>query len=328
MRDSRSIEAECGLQPRFRKSALAQGVGLFALVLTAASAWIGRPNRVELGWRHAKLQFAPIRIDPAGVAPLHLVGAWRLTSADPRFGGLSALAIDHGQLLALSDSGVLVRFDRPRPGVTIESALIGELPDGPGDPRWKDSRDSEGLARDPAGRGYWVSFEQRHELWLYDPEFRRALLRMEMGAHRWPINSGVEALAPAEAGLVAIQETHGTVLRINGTHARGSRLAGMWGSVSEASRLPDGRLLLIERKLTLLGFANRLALVGETAAGLRVSREIPLGIGPFVNLEAMASEPLPDGAIRLWLMTDDNFQTPMRTLLLALDLPPNGRIAR
>ena len=28
------------------------------------------------------------------------------------------------------------------------------------------------------------------------------------------------------------------------------------------------------------------------------------------------------GGLRLWLMTDDNFQSPFRTLLIALDGPP------
>jgi hypothetical protein len=35
----------------------------------------------------------------------------------------------------------------------------------------------------------------------------------------------------------------------------------------------------------------------------------------------MTAERLPNGDTRLWIITDDNFQQPLRTLLIALDLP-------
>ncbi|MFL6773674.1 MAG: esterase-like activity of phytase family protein, partial [Sphingomicrobium sp.] len=131
------------------------------------------PDRTELGPRSARLALEPVRLDPRGFAPLHLAGAWRLTSDDPRFGGISALALDGGSLLALSDSGVLVRFAKLE-GSTV-SAAIRELPDGPGDPRFKSRRDSEAIVRDASGRGWWVAFENRNELWLYDGGFARPL---------------------------------------------------------------------------------------------------------------------------------------------------------
>ena len=45
-----------------------------------------------------------------------------------------------------------------------------------------------------------------------------------------------------------------------------------------------------------------------------------LNVSPLDNAEAMAAERLPDGRTRLWIMTDDNFTRPFRTLLIALDL--------
>ena len=47
-------------------------------------------------------------------------------------------------------------------------------------------------------------------------------------------------------------------------------------------------------------------------------------LGPLDNAEALAAEPIAGGT-RLWLMTDDNFSWPMRTLLVALDLPSAPR---
>jgi hypothetical protein len=49
---------------------------------------------------------------------------------------------------------------------------------------------------------------------------------------------------------------------------------------------------------------------------------VPLALGRFMNVEAVAAQPLPGGATRLWLVTDDNFQKPMTTAMFALDVPP------
>jgi hypothetical protein len=42
----------------------------------------------------------------------------------------------------------------------------------------------------------------------------------------------------------------------------------------------------------------------------------------LTNLEGLAAEAQPDGSTRLWIISDDNFVRPLRTLLLAVDLPP------
>jgi len=47
--------------------------------------------------------------------------------------------------------------------------------------------------------------------------------------------------------------------------------------------------------------------------------------GHIDNVEAMAVEPLPNGTRRLWLMTDNNVQPPLRTLLIAVDVPAAKR---
>jgi hypothetical protein len=42
------------------------------------------------------------------------------------------------------------------------------------------------------------------------------------------------------------------------------------------------------------------------------------------HFEGIAVEPRGDGGTRLWLITDDNFQPPMTTMLVALDVPPGA----
>jgi hypothetical protein len=60
--------------------------------------------------------------------------------------------------------------------------------------------------------------------------------------------------------------------------------------------------------------------------GWRTAASIRLPVSPIDNVEGVAAERLPNGTTRLWMMTDDNFHAPLRTLLIAYDLPP-GRQA-
>jgi hypothetical protein len=87
--------------------------------------------------------------------------------------------------------------------------------------------------------------------------------------------------------------------------------------LSEAVHLPDGRVLALARNAGPTGFRNVLV---PLHSGDRLGEPIALGLGPLDNAEALAAEPV-TGGTRLWLMTDDNFSWPMRTLLVALDLP-------
>jgi hypothetical protein len=317
MRDSQPINPERAVQPKFRIRDLAAGLLLLAAI-GLYDQWLGSvPNRHELGWGTARIDFRPVRLDRRGLAPLRLAGAWQLTSDDPRFGGISALAIDRGTLLALTDAGALIRF---RPGQN--GARIGELPGGPGSGRFKRNRDSEALVRDPDGRGWWVAFENRHELWLYDPGFGRALRRIPLGKRGWRSNRGIESAAADGGSLLLVDEKGDHLLRVNGTRSRAIGIVGAGGRISDATALGAGRFIAVERRPTALGFRNALVILEKSGSGYRFGRRVALPLGLIDNVEAVAVERLPGGKLRLWLMTDDNFQPPLRTLLIALDWPP------
>ncbi len=321
MPDSRLNEAERPVQPRFSFPGLI-GVALIAAIILLLNAqWGSLPNRFPMAPRTVALHAEPIDLDPAAARPLHIAGAWRLTAPDPRFGGLSALAIDRGQLLALSDSAVLYRFSPPGEGPT--TVAIAELPDGPGLPSWKVDRDSESLARDPGGRGWWVGFETNNQLWLYDSGFKRSLGRIDFGTKRWPKNLGIESMVAGPGDrLLLVPELAHEVLSIGGGRATSRPLTGVGSKISDAVRLPSGETLVLLRDYGLTGFRVALGALVDTPTGWRVERRVPLRFGMFYNLEGMAAEPLPGGGARLWLVTDDNFQKPMTTDLFALDVPP------
>ena len=319
MPDSSSLKAERRVQPRFRKVKYFNSLLLAAIIL-AAHGWLQAiANRADRPDAIAAVRFAPIASASAGFAPLRLAGAWRVEVGDSRFGGVSALAIDRRRLLALTDSGTLVRLPRPGQG---KRASLRDLPAGPGNPGFKRNRDSEALARDPRGRGWWVAFEQWHQLWLFDAGFERVLGTVDLGRGRWRANRGIEAMAADPAGLILFAEESAQWWRIGAGGGEGPRrLVNRFGLIAEAARLPDGRLLLVTRKPGLAGLVKRLLLVDENGQEPVLRSLARLELGATANVEALAAEPRAGGGTRLWLMTDNDFRPRTPTLLVALDMP-------
>ncbi|MCL6683628.1 esterase-like activity of phytase family protein [Sphingomonas alba] len=277
------------------------------------------PNRSDGPRRSAAAHFTPIQLDPAGFAPLRLAGAWQVEVTDPRFGGLSALAIDRDKLMAVTDSGSVIWL--PRPG-TLGEAEIRDLPAGPGTSSFKSNRDSEAVARDPKGRGWWVAFERWNQLWLYDEGFRRPIDKLDFGVDRWPDNRGIEGLDSDKDGLILFPELGGEWLEVrNGQTAR-HPLGYSSGYVSDALKLPDGRLLVVTRAVSATGLEKGLAeAVRAQNGGLELRKVASLPLAPTANVEGITAEPRPGGGTRLWLVTDNDFRPRAPTLLVALDLP-------
>jgi hypothetical protein len=295
-------------------------IAMVAAVTLAQRCLQTLPDREELGPGTAELRFEPIALDPGGFAPLQLAGAWTVTSDDPRVGGISALAIDGRDLVALTDSGVVIRFARP--GRRQVLAELRELPGGPGDRGFKTNRDSEGVTRDPAGRGWWVAFETRNQLWLYDRGFSRSLRRLRIPSRKLRFNSGIEGLTSIGDRLLLFPEAGGFALQLSRSGWSEIPFDHSVRGVADAIALPDQSLLVIERGLSATGFVNALVRLERCGGRYCLMWRIPLAVAPLDNLEAIAVEPRESGGTRLWLMTDDNSHRPLRTLLIAADLPP------
>ena len=319
MPKSRLNEAERRVQHGFSLAGVVGATLIVAIIGLLMMDWDEAPDRYAMAPATVTLHAEPIALAPDRVAPLRLIGAWRLTAPDPRFGGLSALAIDGRDLVALSDSSVLFRFSPPGAGPATVAA--SELPGGPGSARLKRDRDSESLARDPYGRGWWVGFETNNQLWLYDTSFHRAIGHIDFGRNRWPRNLGLEAMLVERAGTTLVPELAHEVVTLGAGRARREPLTGMRRNISDMVRLPDGEVLVLLREFGLTGFRTALGALVRDKDGWRVERRVPLDVGLFMNLEGIAGQPLGDGRTRLWLVTDDNFRTPMTTALFALDVP-------
>ena len=265
----------------------------------------------------AAVRYDSLRVDSAGFAPLKLAGAWRVQVDDDRFGGVSALAIEDGRLLMLTDSGTIVSL--PRPGAP-GPAIVRDLPDGPGLPAFKRNRDSEALARDVRGRGWWVAFENWNQLWLYTADFRRPLARIDLGRGRWKTNKGIEAMAADGRGLTLIPESATQWLRIGSGQLASGPMSNQFGHVADAVRIADGSLVIVSRQFYRGGLAKRLLLADRDGGTLRLRALARLALPRTANVEAVAAE-THSGRTRLWLMTDNDFRPRAPTLLVALEMP-------
>ena len=319
--DSRLNKAEHDVQLSFMKSLRFNGLVLATLVAPMMLAVYLQirdlPDRHPRAPRIVPLRYAPIALAPVA-GPLRIAGAWQVTAPDRRFGGLSALAIDRGRFVAVSDLGAAVRFDPP--SSPSPTARIVDLAEGPGDPRFKTARDAEALARDPHRRGWLVAYEQRHSLWRYDDDFAHGHNVANLDRPDWKHNRGIEGmiagrdvvLLAAENGREAMAVGPLGVARINWA-------AGI--EVADAATAPDGTSWLLLRGKGLRGITQAVAPLVRTYAGYRIGMAWPLPKAPLDNYEGLAIAARPRGGWRLWLVTDDGHRIMARTLLVALDLP-------
>jgi hypothetical protein len=316
MPDSRLNEPERGLQRPFRKSPILNGLMVAVIALAAYLPIRALPDRQQLSSRVISLNFQPIAL-PETDSPLRLAGAWVMTADDPRFGGLSALAVDGRRFIAVSDLGAVLRFDPPsaaRPRVNIS-----DLAEGPGPAGRKTSRDAESLVRDPRGRGWWIGYEQRHSLWLYDDSFRLARAAIAIRRTAWWRNRGIEALIPDGDELLAIAENGREAIRVDGRGIHDARLAAGW-DIADAARAPDETAWLLLRAKGRDGITQAVAPLLPSGEGYRIGEVWPLPKAAFDNYEGMTIMPKPGGGWRFWLVTDDGHRFRARTLLVALDL--------
>lgn len=286
----------------------------------------------------ARLTSETVALDPGDpgrrrVGDLAFLAGWSLASDDRRFGGISSMQVADGGVTALSDAGILLRFALPA-GAAAARVRLDPLPLGPGPATRKSNRDTEAMLI--RGESIWVGFEKHNMVWRY----RRSDLRFMAAAQppamrRWRANSGPEAIArladgrflvfaegrrdgPALSDLLlfdgdpAVAGTRTTLLRYR-------RPPGF--RVTDAALLPDGRLFLLNRRVTWLGGLSAILTVadlGNLAPGATIEgREVAALRPPLTvdNMEAL-SVTVENGRTIVWIASDDNFNPLQRTLLL------------
>jgi hypothetical protein len=285
------------------------------------------------------VRFTPVALDEDEpgfnrLGRLVYLGGWALTSNDARVGGISALHVEAGEALAMSDAGWRIRFPLPRgrDPVRAEIAMLGQ---GPGPPDEKSNRDVESLV--VRGGSAWIGFEQANAVWRYDRQgFERQSSAAPPAMRQWSDNAGPEAMVRlADGRFLVFAEGNGGDSEVAlfagdpsvpGTPARRLRYRPPKGfRATDAALLPDGRLALLNRRVSLFsGFTARLtiaALPRLTDGALIVGEEAAAFAGPVTrdNLEAL-SVTREGGRTILWIASDDNYNPLQRTLLMKFAL--------
>ena len=292
----------------------------------------------------ALLTVAAVALDPGDAArtrvgSLRYVRGYRLSSADPRFGGISAIHVEGGEVLALSDAGALFRFALPV-GAGETALNIRPLLRGPGSGRRKRDRDTESLVVH-RGRA-WIAYESRNVVWRYRlPRLAFEAAAAPAAMQNWPSNAGSEAMLRLADGRFLVfaegpvaEDGTSPAAIFRGDPARASTAAATLRyrppagyRITDAAALPDGRLVFLNRRFALLEGWSAVLTVAETGALRRSGavlegRELAALRAPLAvdNMEALSVST--EGATTmLWIASDDNF-TPLlqRTLLLGFAL--------
>ena len=300
------------------------------------------PDPAPPGPAVATLTFSPVALDESDpgrrrIGSLFYLGGWVLSSDSARFGGLSSLHVEGGEATALSDDGTLFRFALPA-GRGQEPVRIDPLGDGPGPATLKSNRDTESMVI--LGPWLWAGFEKHNMVWRYRLADLRAAASAQPRLMRdWRANSGAEGMVRLGDGRFLVfcecpddNRPLSDVVLFEGDPAdprtpsvllHYRRVPGY--RVSDATLLPDGRLLMVNRRFEWLEGVSAALTVADSrdlrAGAVIEGREIARLRPPLTvdNMEGV-SVTIEDGRTIVWLVSDDNFFPLQRTLLLKFAL--------
>lgn len=294
---------------------------------------------------HERVRAVPVDLFPGKparrrIGALTYLGGIHLIERGRAVGGYSAIQVAGDRITLVSDGGVVLSFGWTG-GAALRDVRYSALRDGPGRGWAKWERDSESLARDPATGTMWVGYEGSNAIWRYTPDLSRATGHVRPAfMRRWPSNGGAESLARMpDGGFVVISEARGwpggpgrAAFRFAGDPVDGPTRGFAFGyqgprrsDPSDAAALPDGRLIVLNRRLGLPdGFSTIVTRVdaGAIRPMARVrSREIARLEAPALhdNFEGVAVS-REHGRTIVWLVSDDNQFFLQRTLLLKFAL--------
>jgi hypothetical protein len=273
---------------------------------------------------------------------LRYVDGWSLSSRDDVFGGLSSLIMDNGAFVSLSDIGAIIRFAIDAEG-KVSGATVNPLPRGCASDKDKRDRDSESLAHDPGTGTYWIGFEWGNAICRSDAQLVKAeRLSKPEPMKRWSKTGGPEAIvrladgrflifaefAKEEGALpeVLIADRDPTAPDVRYSKAL-YRAPEHHFSPTDATQLPDGRFLVINRRFEPPAFFSaRLSLIDPLPAqvngvisGKTIAKFGRPGLTSNFEGVAVSNE---DGRTFVWIISDDNYMWIENTYLLKFELMP------
>jgi hypothetical protein len=245
--------------------------------------------------------------------------------------------VGDGGVTATSDSGHVIRFPLPVGNSGVLRGWIEPLADGPGSANMKISRDTEALAI--VGDRAWIGFERGNAVWRYrTSDWQSDAHAAPRAMAHWPENGGSEGVVRLRDGRFLIfsedarlPDGSSQLLLSESDPALPAAKFVLLGYraphgfvTTDAAELPDGRLLIVTRRLSWLGsFSARLVIAslpigGRTVKGHQIAwLHAPVTVD---NMEAL-SVTQEAGRTIIWIASDDNFSPPLqRTLLMKFSL--------
>lgn len=319
------------------------GITIVAAVASLhGRAWVA--EALEKGPFVAILKAEPIPLDAeepgvGSVGALTYVGGWALTSENDDVGGFSGLVVDaEGQsIVAINDKGDWLTADFDiNSNEPFSAGLIHPFSDE-AVARAKIKLDAESLIRDDTG--FLVSFEQEHRIVHVDEVGGAPTLTAHNNAVNLDVlsdNGGIEAMSRLADGRLLLfaekgLDQQGTLPAwiVSEERSEPLRFAPPNNySPTDAATLPSGDVLLLLRHFSQIdGVSVKVLLIKaeELVSGVPVVGSELAHIAPpqsVDNMEALDFIVLPDGTVRLFMLSDDNFNPLQRTLFLVFDWKP------
>jgi hypothetical protein len=280
----------------------------------------------------------PLVFAPHTSGTMRFVRGWHLVSPNSYFGGFSGLArIGPGQFQLIGDNGYATRL-------TIDAAdrvaavHIRPLPTPDGRPATKAMADTEALFIDPVSGKSWIALEGINQIWRLDADLTTIESRRRLPVPRWPANRGAEAMARLADGRTVVfsedadDDPRGRAALIysGDPAAPGPAPVRFFydsrgkGLVSDAAPLPDGRILLVHRRLgfdpvftTIIAIVDPADIGKDAVVESQTIGRVPRLLAENYEGAAISVE---DGRTWLWLVADNNFNVWQRSLLLQFEL--------
>jgi hypothetical protein len=281
-------------------------------------------------------------------------GGLVLSSDNRSFGGWSDLAVsaDGSEMLSISDQGhwlqARITYDRNGDLAGVSDAVVAPILDMNGRPTHGRGSDAEGMALERPNDLHGpvvLSFEIDTRLWRYDLSKGLDARPTEVPLGDWaqllPRNRQIEAITlirpdtllafaeeklDAGADLLAALEAY--------PNPNGKPMTRPLSvvphdpfDITSVANAPDGGIYLLERRFSLLGGLGmeiRYIAASEIHEGARLKGEVIANLSfqdaNIDNMEGLAVRRGPRGETLLYLISDDNYWSLQRTLLLMFEV--------